>query len=90
VNECTCSYDESEEMTRHSALCKLNAQEGVLPPAVLLCFVRHLIRNTCSRDALEMALASTKLELGMTHEQVKKFLNAILNEQAKGIWPEGF
>jgi len=80
-------------MTRHATLCKYGEKpkEEPIRFELLLCFTRHLIRNSVSRDMLVLALMHARDEMGCSYEDVEKLKSAVLREHdANGIWPKGF
>ena len=56
----------------------------------LIAFVRHLIRENPSSDALYLAMRAAAKEVGITQEQAQLFRAAIMMEQRKAPWPKGF
>lgn len=54
---CTCSYDDSEEMTRHASLCPLAAQEFALNAAIAA-WTRRALTAEDDAVALRTALAA--------------------------------
>lgn len=66
------------------------------PPAeirfeLLLCFVRHLVRNTVSYDALALAYYAAMNDCGVSEEEGKKFMKAVMEQRDNhSMWPKGF
>lgn len=66
-------------------------QEGDAPSIeFLVAFVRHLIRNNPSSDTLFLAVLAASKEVGITQKQANEFVAAVMDEQKKSHWPEGF
>jgi hypothetical protein len=56
----------------------------------LIAFVQNLIRNNPSSDVLQLSLMAAAKEVGITKEQATQFAMAIVEEQKRSPWPEGF
>lgn len=65
--------------------------EGDIPPAFLYAFVRELIRNTVSGDALQLAMYAAQDAVSVTPEQLKQFSQAVFGEKnQRGYFPKRF
>ena len=60
--------------------------------ALLLSFLKHLIRECQNRDMVLLALSAATRETGASKEEVDLVHEAVLNEMKKGahLYPEGF
>ena len=56
----------------------------------LVAFVCSLIRNNPSSDVLILSVLSASKEVGITVKQANEFVAAVMEEQRKSNWPEGF
>lgn len=60
--------------------------------ALLLSFLKHLVRECQNRDMVLLALSRAVRETGASKEEMDLVHQAVLNEMKKGahLYPEGF
>jgi hypothetical protein len=84
-------------LVHRGRMLQLNEQrpsvDGEIHPPIelLICFVKHLVRNTVSHDALLLSLYAATRETGATRAEITALKKAILNERnLKSPWPKDF
>jgi len=66
------------------------APREALRTELLVEFCRALIRNHPSTDAIVLSLVAAQRATEATDDEMKLFSEAVLQEQRKAPWPEGF
>lgn len=61
-----------------------------IPIEFLIAFVRQIIRQCPSPDAIYLAMCAATDAYPLTEEQRAAFLHAVRHEQASSNWPKGF
>lgn len=65
-------------------------QRPAVPVEYLLAFIRAMIQNCPSRDAISLAAMSAENKVPITDEQKEVFAKAVAHEVDQSVWPKGF
>ena len=71
-------------------LLQSDEQRPPVPVEFLLAFVRALIRNHPSTDAMYLALAAASRQVPISKKQGEAFIEAVTQEMESSVWPKGF